>query len=93
MSITRINEFRAAEGKAGELHALLKSLVPYIASSDGCRGCEVLRSHDQRGNFVVIERWDSIEFHKKSIDQFPKEEMLAAVALFGAPPKGTYYES
>ena len=93
MSITRINEFQAAEGRAEELYSFLKSLVPYISSSAGCGGCEVLRRKDRKDDFVVIERWDSVESHRKSIDHFPKDEMLAATPLFGAPPKGNYYES
>lgn len=44
MGITRINEFQAAEGKAEELFTFLKSLIPYISSSEGCKSCEVLRS-------------------------------------------------
>ena len=34
MNITRINEFQSAEGKEDELFDFLKSLVPYITSSD-----------------------------------------------------------
>ena len=91
MSITRINEFQAAEGKAEDLFEFLKSLLPYISSSKGCESCEVLRSKDAQDSFVVIEKWDSIESHEKSIESFPKEEMQAAMTLFGAPPKGSYY--
>ena len=93
MSITRINEFQAAEDKAEELFEFLNSLTPYISSSDGCLSCEVLRSTEDQGSFVVLEKWESIEFHKKSIDKFPKEKMQAAMSLFGAPPKGGYYHT
>ncbi|MGB0386649.1 MAG: putative quinol monooxygenase [Ardenticatenaceae bacterium] len=93
MSITRINECQAAEGKAEELFEFLNSLVPYISSSEGCLGCEVLRNSESQGSFVVIEKWASIECHKKSIDNFPREEMQAAMSLFGAPPKGAYYHA
>ncbi len=34
MGITHISEFQAAEGKAEELFDFLKSLVPYISSSN-----------------------------------------------------------
>ena len=92
MSITRVNEFSAAEGKSEELYDFLKSLVPYISSSEGCYTCEVLKSIDADNEFVVIEKWESIESHKASIEKFPKENMKAAMSLFSAPPQGRYFK-
>ena len=91
MNVTRINEFQSAEEKTEELFDFLKSLIPYISSSEGCISCEVLRSSENPDKFVVLEKLESIEFHKKSIDQFPKEKMPGSMKLFGAPPKGEYY--
>ncbi len=93
MSITRINQFQAAEGKSEELFAFLKSLIPYISSSEGCLSCEVLQSQDNQDEFVVLEKWASVESHKKSIEGYPKEEMQSAMVLFGAPPKGAFYNA
>ena len=91
MSIVRINEFQAADGKAGELFAFLRSLIPYISSSKGCVSCEVLRAQEAADSFIVIEKWQSIEAHTASIENFPKDEMQAAMPLFGAAPKGRFY--
>jgi quinol monooxygenase YgiN len=93
MSVVRINEFTCAEGKSDELYKFLKSLVPYISNSDGCVSCEVLQQQDNKCEFVVIEKWNCVEDHTKSIANFPREEMEAAVPLFGAPPKGRYLVS
>ncbi|WDE06745.1 antibiotic biosynthesis monooxygenase [Thalassomonas viridans] len=93
MSITRINEFQAAEGKAEELFTFLKSLMSYISSSDGCQSCEVLQSKDNDHMFVVIEKWDNESSHQQSIENYPKEEMAAVMPLFGAPPKGSFYHA
>jgi quinol monooxygenase YgiN len=93
MSITRINEFKSASGKADELLAFLRSLVPYISSSDGCISCEVMQGCEELDCFVVIEKWDSIAAHSLSIENFPKEEMQSAMSLFGAPPKGRFYKA
>ncbi|WP_281558119.1 antibiotic biosynthesis monooxygenase family protein [Thalassomonas sp. RHCl1] len=93
MSITRINEFLAAEGKAEELFTFLKSLMSYISSSEGCQSCEVLQSQDDENIFVVIEKWDSEHCHKQSVENYPKEKMAAAMPLIGAPPKGSFYRS
>ena len=92
MSITRINEFTSAENKCEALFEFLKSLIPYVTSSAGCISCEVLHNLNDSSNFVVIEKWESIEFHKQSIEGFPKEEMQSAMSLFGAPPKGGYFD-
>ncbi|MDK2125239.1 putative quinol monooxygenase [Parachitinimonas caeni] len=91
MSITRINEFQSAPGKEEELFLFLNSILPYIASSEGAISCEVLRHAENKSSFVVIEKWQSIEAHKQSVSQFPKEKMQAAMSLFGLPPKGAYY--
>lgn len=91
MSITCINEFQAAEGKTEELYRFLTSLMSYISTSEGCHSCEVLRNIEIDNAFVVIEKWDSIDLHKKSLDNYPKSKMQSAMLLFGAPPKGGYF--
>ncbi len=93
MNITRVNQFQSAQKKEEELFKFLKSLIPYITSSEGCISCEILRSNESKDQFLVIEKWQSIEAHKKSIELFPKEEMQAAINLFGAAPNGSYYHS
>lgn len=91
MSITRINEFCAAAGAAENLFSFLQSLVPYISAAEGCISCELMRALEHDDQFVVIEKWESIAAHKQSIAHFPKEQMQAAMPLFGAAPKGAYY--
>ncbi len=93
MSITRINQFKAAEGKETELFEFLKSLTPYITSSAGCLSYEVLQNSDEPSAFVIIEKWDAIDSHKKSVENFPQEDMLAAMPLFGDAPSGNYYKN
>ena len=93
MNITRINTFQAAETKASELFSFLQSLLPYISSCHGCISCEVLADVEDSGEFVVLEVWDSIESHKKSVQNFPKDEMQKAMALFAGAPKGRYYRA
>jgi hypothetical protein len=41
---------------------------------------------------MMIERWDEIESHQLAITDYPQEKMQAALSLFGAAPKGTYYK-
>ena len=91
MTIVRVNEFTAAEGKASELYTFLESLIPYISGSEGCLSCELLQHHEHDNQFMVIERWHSIENHQQAITNYPQEDMQAAMSLFGAPPKGAYF--
>ena len=93
MSITHITEFEAAENQEDDLYAFLQSLIPYILSSQGCLSCEILKSTDDASRFVAIDKWDCVESHRNSVDGFPKDEMQAAMSLFGGPPKSGYYEA
>lgn len=92
MSTVRVNHFTAAAGRDVELHEFLKSLMPFITGSEGCITAEVLRNQEETNKFVVIERWQSPEDHRASVDAFPKEAMEAAMALFAEPPAGAYYK-
>jgi len=91
MSITRINNFTAAENKESELFAFLQSLTSYITSSTGCLSYEVLQNSEDKSNFAVIEKWDSIDSHKQSVANFPQEEMMAVMPLLGGAPSGNYF--
>ena len=93
MPITRINEFKAAEGKELELFEFLTSLTAYITTSEGNLGCEVLQSQSDNGHIVVIEKWQNETAHRESITNYPQEKMQAAMSLIGAPPKGEYYSA
>jgi len=91
MSITRVNQFKAASGKEEKLFDFLQSLTSYITNSDGCISYEVLRDIEDQSTFLIIEKWESINAHKNSVNSFPKEEMQSAMSLFGGPPSGKYY--
>lgn len=92
MSIVRVNEFTAAAEKSSELYTFLQTLVPYISSAKGCISCELLKHNEHSDQFMMIERWDEIESHQLAITDYPQEKMQAAMSLFGAAPKGTYYK-
>ena len=93
MSITRINEFQAREGRGDNLRNLIRSFVPMIESSDGCLSCQLLQSREDPSRVVVIEVWDSIEAHQASMKNIPPEALQEAMQLLAGPPKGAYYRS
>ena len=92
MSVTRINEFRAKEGKAEALRGLLGQAIPSIASSRGCLSCKLLQSQDSPARFVVLEVWDSIESHKAAVKDIPPAMFMTVMGLLDGMPSGEYFK-
>jgi len=91
MSVTRINDFRAKEGKAEALRALLGQVIPSIASSSGCVSCKLLQSQDNPARFVVLEVWDSIGSHRAAVKDIPPEMFMSVMELLDGRPSGEYF--
>ena len=91
MSVTRIGEFQAQEGKAERLRALLTAALPAIRSSKGCRSCHLLQSQSDPARILVIEVWDSIEAHQASVKGIPPEAVEKARSLLATAPRAGYY--
>ena len=91
MSVTRINDFRAKEGKADALRALLAQVIPGIASSRGCVSCKLLQSQDNPARFVVLEVWDSIVSHKAAVKDIPPDAFATVMELLDGRPSGEYF--
>jgi len=91
MSVTRIGEFQAQEGKAERLRTLLAAALPGIRSSKGCRSCRMFQGQSDPARIVVIEVWDSVEAHQASVKGIPPEMAEKARSLLAATPKAEYY--
>ena len=91
MSVTRIGEFKAQEGKAERLRALLSAALPAIRSSKGCRSCQLLQSQSDPARILVIEVWDSIEAHQASVKSITPEAVEKARSLLVTAPRAGYY--
>lgn len=91
MTVQRVNEFYAADDKAGLLKQFFIELVEYIAQSKGCLECQLLIDEQEPSHFIILEKWQSKEHHQASLANYPAEEMQAAMPLFGQPPKGSYF--
>ena len=92
MGITRINDFRAKEGKAEALRAFLAQMIPSIASCRGCVSCKLLQSQDSPDRFVILEVWDSIESHKAAVEDIPPEMLVTVMELLDGKPSGEYFK-
>lgn len=93
MSITRVNEFIAQEGRIEELETYLASIIPVIESADGCLYCHLLRGHDNPSRFLLIETWESIAAHQLSVESIDKKEFLSAMLLLAETPRAEYFRS
>jgi quinol monooxygenase YgiN len=91
MSVTRIGEFQAQEGKVERLRTLLTAALPAIRSSKGCRSCHLLQSQSDPGRILVIEVWDGVEAHQASVKSIPPESVEKTRSLLAAAPKAGYY--
>lgn len=93
MSITRINEFTAREGRADALAAYLESIVPLIESADDCLYCHLLRGFDNPSRFLIIETWESIAAHQLSVQGIDRKEFLRAMESLAQTPQAEYFQS
>lgn len=91
MSVTRINEFRAKDGEDVSLYALLASVIPIIAATEGCRSCQLLHNLDDPARLIIIETWDSVAAHQEVVKKIPPQHLEKAHELLACPPRGTYY--
>jgi quinol monooxygenase YgiN len=92
MSVTRINEFQAREGEAEALSELIRSFLPRIEGSAGCRSCQLLQSQENPARLVVIEVWDNVAAHQASVQSVPPETFQEAMKLLAGPPSGEYFD-
>ncbi|MBC7875909.1 MAG: antibiotic biosynthesis monooxygenase [Anaerolineales bacterium] len=91
MSVSRIGEFKATEGKTDELRDFMLSIIPMILASEGCEACQLFQNQDDPSKFFMIETWDSIESHQASVKNIPPEMLSQIRPLLADSPAGSYY--
>ena len=91
MSVYRIGETQASEGKAEELRDFLISILPGIQSSAGCEAVHLYQREADPSKFLVIEVWDSVESHQASVGNIPAEKLGEIRPLLATSPSGSYY--
>lgn len=91
MSITRINEFHAADGSSAALKEFLGSIIAQIEDAPACRGCELLVDPADPALLAIIETWDDVAGHQAAAGRIPREQYAAFQALIAEPPRGRYY--
>jgi quinol monooxygenase YgiN len=91
MTIARINEFEAREGKAADLRDLLTGVARDLRSAPGCRSCQLLQDTHYAGKFIVYELWDDEASHRAATHTVPARTMNRAMALLAGPTRSCYY--
>ncbi len=91
MSVIRMGEMQAAEGKTEELRTFLLSIIPIITGSAGNISCQLLHNQDDPTKLVMIEVWASADHHRASAQNIPPEMLSAIRPLLGSAPSGSYY--
>ena len=91
MSVKRIGEVQAKEGRIDDLREFMVSILPLIRGSEGCLSCELLQNEADASKFLMIEVWESVEAHQASVKVIPPAKLDEIRPLLGAPPSGHYY--
>lgn len=92
MSVSRIGEFKASEGKTDELRDFMPSVIPIILSSEGCESCQLFQNQEDPSKFLMIETWDSIESHQASVKNIPPDMLSEIRPLLASSPSGGYFD-
>ena len=69
MSVAIIYRFRAREGKAAELLALLQGGRDFSLTVDGCEGFIVYQGKDDPHQFAMLETWRSEQVHEAHFEK------------------------
>lgn len=69
MSVAIAYRFRAREGKAAELLALLQGGRDFSLGVDGCEGFDVYQGKDDPDQFVMMETWRSEQLHEAHFEK------------------------
>jgi quinol monooxygenase YgiN len=93
MSISRIGEVQAREGKTEELRDFLVSIMPGIKASEGCESVRLYQDAENPSKFLMIEVWDSVESHQASVQSIPQEKLGEIRPLLATSPSGRYFKS
>lgn len=91
MGVTRMGEMQTHPDRVEEMAEFLRSIIPLITGSEGCISCRLLHNQDDPTRFVMIEEWESAEFHQASVKHIPPEKLAAIRPLLAASPSGAYY--
>lgn len=91
MSVMRIDEFRANDGRADELRAALDAIIPLIRGADGCVSVAVYCSIAEPERILIFEEWRDRTAHEAALSAIPPSSLHKVMALLAELPSGGYF--
>jgi heme oxygenase (mycobilin-producing) len=92
MTIARVYQMTAADGKDQALLDALIALGDVVRPLDGCLGVELLRDSAQSNKFLFVEKWRTVEAHKAAGASLPRTSFGPVMAAVARPPESSYQE-
>jgi quinol monooxygenase YgiN len=92
MTVYRIGEMTAAEGRVEDMRVFLLSILPIIRQSEGCQDAQMYQSQENLARFMIVEVWDSTASHQASVKNIPPEKLAEIRPLLGEAPNGSYFD-
>lgn len=91
MSIARVNEFRAKDGRAEELWQLLQTVVALIQSSPGCEMVRLFQQEEDPTRLAIVEIWANKGAHEVAAAKVPRDLVEKATEMMDLRPHGEFY--
>jgi quinol monooxygenase YgiN len=93
MSVVVTLNFRALDGQAEAMLALLQEGRDFGLTVEGCEAYEVYQSKEAPHQFAMLERWSSVEAHQAHFETnlLPSGFFDRVVGLMVALPEVVYY--
>jgi len=90
MSVARVYRIKAAAGKETELAKAIEQLADVVRAAEGCEGLTLLQDKEEPADFLFIEKWASVEHHKRALESMPPGTLDPVGAAMAGPPEGSY---
>lgn len=92
MTIARTYILHAKEGQDAVLETELRNLAAAVGAFPGSKGTELLRDAGNERRFILIEKWDSVDAHKATQEQFKALQLKPMMEALDGPPDSSYFD-
>lgn len=86
--ILEIAQFQIKTGREADFEAVCAKAAPLFQRAKGCVGMEVQRSMENKGKFVLLVWWETVDNHMKDFrgsEDFQEWRRLIGDLLDGTP--------
>jgi len=90
MTYARVYRMKAAPGKESALAEAVQKVGELVEGIDGCEGTFLMQDADNPGDLLFVEKWQTIDHHKKALESLPPGTLDPVGAAMAGPPEGSY---